>query len=76
MNENNLMKDVLVVITEKSFGCLFLINEDNKIIGVITEGDLGRKITVNFFEMKACQVIKKIIRSCLQVHLCKKLPNL
>ena len=51
------MKDVLVVITEKSFGCVCLVNEDNKIIGVITDGDLGRKITVNFFEMKACQVM-------------------
>lgn len=59
MHENDLMKDVLVEITEKSFGCVCLVNEDNKIIGVITEGDLGRKITVNFFEMKTCQVIKK-----------------
>ena len=59
MHENDLMKDVLVEITEKSFGCVCLVNEDNKIIGVITEGDLGRKITVNFFEMKACQVIKQ-----------------
>ena len=71
MHENDLMKDVLAEITEKSFGCICLVNEDIKIIGVITDGDLGRKITVNFLEMKACPV-----RSCLQVHLCKKLPNL
>ena len=57
MHENDLMKDVLVEITEKSFGCVCLVNEDNKIIGVITYGDLGRKITVNFLEMKACQVM-------------------
>ena len=51
------MKDVLAEITEKSFGCICLVNEDIKIIGVITDGDLGRKITVNFLEMKACQVM-------------------
>ena len=53
------MKDGLAEITEKSFGCICLVNEDIKIIGVITDGDLGRKITVNFLEMKACQVKKK-----------------
>ena len=57
------MKDVLVVITEKSFGCVCLVNEDNKIIGVITDGDLGRKITVNFLKIKAFQVMEIIIRS-------------
>ena len=53
------MKDVLAEITEKSIGCICLVNEDIKIIGVITDGDLGRKITVNFLEMKACQVMEK-----------------
>ena len=53
------MKDVLVVITEKSFWCVCLVNEDNKIIGVLTDGDLGRKITVNFVKMKACPVMEK-----------------
>ena len=43
----------------KSFGWVRLVIEDNKIIGVITDGDLGRKITVNFLEMKACQVMEK-----------------
>ena len=59
MNANNLMKDVLVVITEKSFGCVCLVYEDNKIIGVITDGDLGRKIPVNFDKMKNCPVMEK-----------------
>ena len=33
--------------------------EDNKIVGVITDGYLIRKSTVNFLEMKACQVMEK-----------------
>ena len=56
------MKDVLAEITEKSFGCICLVNEDIKIIGVITDGDLGRKITVNFLEMKACEVMTKNLK--------------
>lgn len=57
VHENDLMKDVLVEMTEKSFGCVCVVNEDNKIVGVITDGDLRRKITVNFLEMKACEVM-------------------
>jgi arabinose-5-phosphate isomerase len=53
------MKDVFVEITEKSFGCVCVVNKDNKIVGVITDGYLIRKLTVNFLEMKACETMTK-----------------
>ena len=53
------MKDVFVEITEKSFGCVCVVNKDNKIVGVNTDGDLIRKITVNFLEKKACETMTK-----------------
>ena len=50
------MKDVLFVITEKSF---MFSKWRQQNIGIITDGDLGRKITVNFVKMKACPVMEK-----------------
>ena len=36
------MSDALVVMTEKSFGCLGVVNADGRFAGIITDGDLRR----------------------------------
>ena len=59
IQENDPMKDFLVEMAKKSLGCVCVVNEDNKIVGAITDCDLRRKITVNFLKMKACEVTTK-----------------
>ncbi len=38
------MSDALVVMTEKSFGCLGIVDERGALKGIITDGDLRRKM--------------------------------
>lgn len=51
------MKDVLVEMTNKSFGCACVVDSDGKIIGIITDGDLRRKIDSNFLNKKADEIM-------------------
>jgi arabinose-5-phosphate isomerase len=39
---NVVMAEALVTMTEKSFGCLGVVNEAGALIGIITDGDLRR----------------------------------
>lgn len=36
------MAEALVIMTEKSFGCLGIVDEKGKLVGVVTDGDLRR----------------------------------
>ncbi|MDR0678286.1 MAG: KpsF/GutQ family sugar-phosphate isomerase [Holosporaceae bacterium] len=58
-HENDLMKLVLVEMTQKSFGCVCVVNDNNKVTGVITDGDLRRNICPNFLEMKAFELMTR-----------------
>lgn len=44
VNPNNSIKEIIVEITEKMLGVTAVV-EDNKIIGIITDGDLRRMLT-------------------------------
>ncbi len=57
INQNEKMSKAIVVMTKKSFGCLGVINNNNKIIGIITDGDLRRKINSRFFDKKASEIM-------------------
>jgi arabinose-5-phosphate isomerase len=59
VHEDEPMKVVLVEITNKSFGCACVVNAQNKIIGIITDGDLRRGLCSNFLEMKASEVMSR-----------------
>jgi arabinose-5-phosphate isomerase len=37
-----MMSDALVVMTEKSFGCLGVVDEAGRLVGIVTDGDLRR----------------------------------
>ncbi len=53
------MSKAIITMTKKSFGCLGVINKDNRIVGIITDGDLRRKINSKFFEKKASEIMTK-----------------
>lgn len=59
VTEDTMMKDVLIEMTSKSFGCACVVSNHGKIVGIITDGDLRRKIKDNFLEMRACEVMSK-----------------
>jgi arabinose-5-phosphate isomerase len=51
------MGEVLVVMTQKSFGCVGVADEDGRLIGVITDGDLRRHMDPRLVERPAQQVM-------------------
>ncbi len=51
------MKDVLVEITNKSFGCACVVDDEGKVIGMITDGDLRRKIDSDFLNKTAIDIM-------------------
>ena len=57
--ENEKMSKVLIQMTKKSFGCIGVINNKNKLIGIITDGDLRRNMDSNFLNKKAYQIMTK-----------------
>ncbi len=58
-NENEKMSKALLTMTKKSFGCIGVVNNKKQIIGLITDGDLRRKLNSKFFEKKACEIMTK-----------------
>ena len=46
------MSNAINLMTKKSFGCIGVIDKKIKLIGIITDGDLRRKLNSKFFEKK------------------------
>ena len=53
------MSKALITMTKKSFGCIGVINKHEQIVGIITDGDLRRKLNSKFFEKKASEIMTK-----------------
>ena len=53
------MSKALLTMTQKSFGCIGVINKKKQIIGIITDGDLRRKLNSKFFDRKASEIMTK-----------------
>ena len=58
-SENSNMKDVIVKITNKNFGCIGVLNQSKFLVGVITDGDLRRHMKDNLLNKKARDVMSK-----------------
>ena len=58
--EDASMREVLLVMAEKRFGCVGIVNGDGALSGIITDGDLSRHIDGdNFLARPARQVMTK-----------------
>jgi arabinose-5-phosphate isomerase len=53
------MSDALVVMTEKACGCLGIIDDQGKLIGILTDGDLRRHMSSDLLSMKVQDVMTK-----------------
>jgi arabinose-5-phosphate isomerase len=51
-----LMPEVLLIITQKSFGCCAIVDGE-KLVGIITDGDLRRHIDANMLYLRAEDVM-------------------
>ena len=58
-SENTNMKDVIVKITNKNFGCIGVLDLSNSLVGIITDGDLRRHMKGDMLEKKAKDVMSK-----------------
>jgi len=51
------MSEALVIMTEKSLGCLGVTNQDGTLAGIITDGDLRRKMGASLLDASAEQIM-------------------
>ncbi len=56
---NEKMTSALLTMTKKSFGCVGVINQKKEIVGIITDGDLRRKLNSKFFKIEAAEIMTK-----------------
>ncbi len=49
--------DIILEMTKKGFGCAGVIDEDKKLVGIITDGDLRRHIDMDFKKVTAEQMM-------------------
>jgi len=59
VNVKEKMSNVLIKMTQKSFGCIGVINASRKLIGIITDGDLRRSMCKEIINKKAEDVMTK-----------------
>jgi arabinose-5-phosphate isomerase len=59
INHNKSMSEALIEMTSKHLGCSAITDDNNNLIGIITDGDLRRHINNNFFEQKISEVMTK-----------------
>lgn len=56
-SENVSMKEALLVITSKGFGCVGLTDDEGVLKGVITDGDLRRHMSSKLLDLRAIDVM-------------------
>jgi arabinose-5-phosphate isomerase len=56
---NAKMSTALVVMTEKSFGCLGVLNENGSLAGIITDGDLRRHMAPDLLNAPASEIMTR-----------------
>jgi arabinose-5-phosphate isomerase len=58
VNQEDIMTDVLLVMTSKRFGCAGVVSENGDLAGIITDGDLRRHMRPDLLQKPAKEVMK------------------
>lgn len=71
VNEHCLLSEALVEMTKKSLGMTTVVNNDNKLCGIFTDGDLRRTLDqdINFRKTKISVVMTKKCRTIAKENL-------
>ena len=56
VESKTVMSETLIVMTSKRFGCVGVVGNDGKLLGIITDGDLRRNLTGELLKRKAEEV--------------------
>jgi arabinose-5-phosphate isomerase len=59
VRDDSVMSEALVIMTEKSFGCLGVIDETGKLVGMITDGDLRRHMGPDLIKARAADIMTR-----------------
>lgn len=59
VKESDIMSHVLVIMTEKRFGCAGIIDAAGNLVGIITDGDLRRHMKNDLLQKTASEVMTK-----------------
>ncbi len=59
IKEGKLLPNILFEMTSKHLGCVGVVNNENKLIGIITDGDIRRNISQNIAKLKAEKLMTK-----------------
>ena len=51
------MSDAIVVMTQKSFGCVGIVDGDGRLVGIVTDGDLRRHARPDLLQCAACEIM-------------------
>lgn len=57
--QNTPMSEVILEITTKTLGCTGVLNHDNHLVGVITDGDLRRSMSDNLLQKTANDIMTR-----------------
>ena len=83
--ETDKMTKTLITMTKKSFGCVGVISKTQKLVGIITDGDLRKKMNNKLFNLTASEIMTKkpttgdknmLVGEVLSIMNTKKITNL
>ena len=83
--EADKMTKTLITMTKKSFGCIGVINNSKKLVGIITDGDLRKNMNNKLLNLKASELMTKnpasgdknmLVGEVLNIMNSKKITNL
>ena len=83
--EMDKMNKTLITMTKKSFGCIGVISKSKKLLGIITDGDLRKKMNNKLFTLKASDLMTQnpttgdknmLVGEALNLMNSKKITNL
>ncbi len=58
-NESTLMSEALILMTERSYGCLGVVDDDGRLAGIVTDGDLRRHMTPDLLNLTVGHVMTR-----------------
>jgi len=58
-SDNEAMSKALVTMTQKSFGCLGIVDSKNRLIGVVTDGDLRRHMGKDLLAARTSDIMTR-----------------
>ena len=54
---NLLMREAILIMAEKRFGCIGVLNSEGQLAGIVTDGDLRRHMEKNILDLKVSDIM-------------------